>query len=129
MQSDKTPKAIEKAIADSDKTVRVGVELMDQLDMDKSLKVNLLIDIIEKRTTEEKQAALNALGKVPAEFSKAGFSRLLGPNGSRKIEPRNFIGVEMRRLKKAEILKSSIISAGIRKALERGCTWHPIRAV
>jgi quinoprotein glucose dehydrogenase len=88
MQSDKTPQAIERAIADSDKTVRVaGLNLMDQLDMDKSLKVNLLIDIIEKRTTEEKQAALNALGKVPAEFSKSGFSQLLDQMGAGKLNP------------------------------------------
>ncbi|RPA69703.1 heme-binding protein [Cyclobacteriaceae bacterium YHN15] len=88
MKSDRTPQAIERAIADSDKTVRVaGLNLMDQLDMDKSLKVNLLIDIIEKRTTEEKQAALNALGKVPAEFSKPGFSQLLDQMGAGKLNP------------------------------------------
>jgi quinoprotein glucose dehydrogenase len=87
MQSDKTPKAIEKAIADADKSVRVGgLNLLDQLDMDKLLKVNLLIDIIEKRTTEEKQAALNALGKVPAAFSKVGFARLLDQMGAGKLD-------------------------------------------
>lgn len=88
MQSGKTPLAIERAIADSDKNVRVsGLNLMDQLDMDKDLKVNLLIDIIEKRTTEEKQAALNALGNVPAEFSKQGFARLLGQMENGSLDP------------------------------------------
>jgi putative heme-binding domain-containing protein len=87
MQSEKTPQAIERAIADSDKNLRVaGLNLMDQLDMDKTLKVNLLIDIIEKRTTEEKQAALNALGNVPAEFSKSGFARLLGQMETGKLD-------------------------------------------
>jgi quinoprotein glucose dehydrogenase len=86
MQSDKTPQAIERAIADPDKSVRVaGLNLMDQLDMDKSLKVNLLIDIIDKRTLEEKQAALSALGKVPAEFSKSGFAHLLDQMGTGKL--------------------------------------------
>ncbi|MFD2200749.1 DUF7133 domain-containing protein [Shivajiella indica] len=88
MQSNKTPQAIEKAIADSDKTVRVaGLNLMDQLVMDNSLKVKLLIDVIGKRTTEEKQAALNALGKVPAEFSKSGFSLLFEQMGKGQLNP------------------------------------------
>jgi len=87
MQSGKTPQAIERSIADSDKNVRVaGLNLMDQLDMDKTLKVNLLIDIIEKRTIEEKQAALNALGNVQADFSKPGFVRLLSQMETGKLD-------------------------------------------
>ncbi|RZS97254.1 HEAT repeat domain-containing protein [Cecembia calidifontis] len=86
MQSEKTPEAIEKSIADADKSVRVsGLKLLDQLDIDKNLKVSLLMDVIDKRTTEEKQAAILALGKIPVEFSGTAFDRLLDQMGSGKL--------------------------------------------
>ncbi|EKB50515.1 DUF7133 domain-containing protein [Cecembia lonarensis] len=86
IEAKKTPEAIERAIADADKAVRVsGLQLLDQLDIDKKLKVNLLSDIIDKRTVEEQQAALLALGKIPAEFSKPLFISLLDKMGSGKL--------------------------------------------
>lgn len=81
-----TPTGIETALADSDKSVRVtGLTLLDQLDLDKELKVKLLMDVIEKRTTEEKQAALVALGKIPVENSAASFEKLLGQMSNGKL--------------------------------------------
>jgi quinoprotein glucose dehydrogenase len=78
MESKETPQAIEKALAANDKSVRVaGLTLLEQLELDKELKVNLLSEVIEKRTTEEKQAALIALGKLPVENTKETFDKLL----------------------------------------------------
>ena len=86
MNAAATALGIESALADSDKSVRVaGLTLLDQLELDKGLKVKLLMDVIEKRTTEEKQAALVALGKVPAENSAASFEALIAQMGSGKL--------------------------------------------
>jgi quinoprotein glucose dehydrogenase len=86
MESSRTPEAIEKAIASTDKSLRVsGLQLLDQLDIDKELKVNLLSDIISKRTIEEKQAALMALGKIPSAFSTPLFTSLFEDMVSGKL--------------------------------------------
>lgn len=86
MNASTTPKGIESALADSDKSVRVaGLTLLDQLDLDKELKVKLLMEVIEKRTTEEKQAALVALGKVPVENTSASFEKLLAQMSAGKL--------------------------------------------
>lgn len=78
MESEQTPNAIEKALADRDKSVRVaGLTLLEQLELDRELKVNLLAEVIEKRTTEEKQAALISLGRVPVQYTRATFETLL----------------------------------------------------
>ncbi len=95
MNSSKTPEAIEKAIADANKSVRVsGLQLLDQLDIDKGLKVSLLGDIIEKRTIEEKQAALLALGKIPSSFSQALFSQLMDQMGSGRLQTEVLLELE-----------------------------------
>lgn len=95
MNSNKTPEAIEKAIADADKSVRVsGLQLLDQLDIDKNLKVSLLSDIIEKRTIEEKQAALLALGKIPSSFSQTLFSQLMDQMGTGKLQTEVLLELE-----------------------------------
>lgn len=87
MQSQNTAEAIEKAMADKDKTVRVaGLTLLDQLDVDKLLKVKLLTEVIEKRTIEEKQAALVALGKIPVEFTQKTFEGLIAQMSSGRID-------------------------------------------
>lgn len=86
MEAQETPIAIEKALADSDKTVRVaGLTLLEQLELDRELKVNLLSEVIEKRTTEEKQAALISLGKIPVEYTKGTFEGLLNHMASNKL--------------------------------------------
>jgi putative heme-binding domain-containing protein len=86
MNANTTAKGIESALADTDKSVRVaGLTLLDQLDLDKELKVKLLMEVIEKRTTEEKQAALVALGKVPVENTSASFEKLLAQMSAGKL--------------------------------------------
>jgi quinoprotein glucose dehydrogenase len=95
MNSGKTPEAIGKAIADANKSVRVsGLQLLDQLDIDKELKVSLLSDIIEKRTLEEKQASLLALGKIPPSFSKDLFSQLMDQMATGRLQTEVLLELE-----------------------------------
>lgn len=70
--------AIQQALSDKEKSVRVaGLDLLDQLDISEELTVSMLAEVIEKRTTEEKQAALTTLADVPAEYSQETLSELL----------------------------------------------------
>ncbi|GAB2519131.1 HEAT repeat domain-containing protein [Spirosoma aerophilum] len=71
-------KAIEVAMADKEKSVRVaGLDLLSKTNMDKDRMVTLLSDVIANRTTEEKQAALLTLGKLPIKNSQKAFDPLL----------------------------------------------------
>lgn len=56
------------------------------MDVDKLLKVKLLTEVIEKRTIEEKQAALVALGKIPVEFTQKTFEGLIAQMSSGRID-------------------------------------------
>ncbi len=83
MNVPETELAIERSIADSDKNVRVaGLTLLNQLDLDKDLKVKLLSEVIQNQTTEEKQAALVSLGKLPIDTSRETFESLIERMGS-----------------------------------------------
>ncbi len=71
-------KAIEQALSDQEKSVRVaGLDLVAKTTMSQDLMVSLLSDVIAKRTTEEKQAALVTLGKLPVKHSQKVFDQLL----------------------------------------------------
>ncbi|MFC4874007.1 HEAT repeat domain-containing protein [Negadavirga shengliensis] len=70
--------AIEQATGDREKNVRVAaLDLMSELEMEGDLMAELLADVIGKRTTEEKQAALLTLGTVDPEYSAPVFEQLL----------------------------------------------------
>jgi len=78
MKDSQIDKAIERALADRDKVVRVrALDLLAQLDISYERKANLLADVIEKSSTEEKQAALLTLGTLPASYSENIFENLL----------------------------------------------------
>ena len=78
LKTDKNDQAIESALSDRDKSVRVaGLDLLGQLKISQDLKSKLLADVIEKQTTEEKQAALITLGSLPAAHSAETFEKLL----------------------------------------------------
>ena len=63
--------AIQQALSDKDKTVRIaGIDLLGTLNISKELMVSLLSEVINSKTTEEKQAALLTLGKLPVENSE-----------------------------------------------------------
>ncbi|CAM3460214.1 HEAT repeat domain-containing protein [Pontibacter korlensis] len=70
--------AIEQALADQEKSVRVeGLNMLADMDISKELMVSLLSDVINKRTAEEKQAALLTLGTLPLQYSQPVFEQLL----------------------------------------------------
>src|SRR5690606_14917215 len=56
---------IEIAMKDNSRAVRVvGLDLLTKTDISQDLMVNLLQDVIQNRTTDEKQAALLSLGNL-----------------------------------------------------------------
>lgn len=78
--------AIKTGLADKEKNVRVtALDLLPKMDLEKSLMVSLLQNVIETRTVEEKQAALLTLGTLPVERTKPVFEKLLGQLESKKL--------------------------------------------
>lgn len=71
-------KAIEQALSDPEKSVRVaGLDMLGKTDIPKDMMVNLLSDVISKRTPEEKQAAVLTLGSLPVANTQPVFEDLL----------------------------------------------------
>jgi len=86
MQDEKIDEAIRHALSDKDKTVRTaGIDLLGSLNISKELMVTLLSEVINSKTTEEKQAALLTLGKLPVENSKKVFDELLNKMANGKL--------------------------------------------
>ncbi|CAN5248185.1 c-type cytochrome [soil metagenome] len=88
MNYDQMDQAIEQALSDRQKNVRVaGLDLIADLEMAEDLRVSLLQDVINTRTTEEKQAALVTLGTVPVESSRPVLENLLTRIENEKLPP------------------------------------------
>ena len=80
--------AIKTAIADKDKAVRVtGIDLIAKMNIPKELMVSLLSDVINTKTSQEKQAALLTLGNLPVQYSKNVFDDLLRKMSAGKLSP------------------------------------------
>ncbi|AHM62746.1 heme-binding protein [Flammeovirgaceae bacterium 311] len=80
--------AIELALKDRDKKVRVaGLDLLPKLNVSEDLMVSLLADVIDKRTTEEKQAAILTLGTLPVSHTQKVFEDLLQRMEAGKLPP------------------------------------------
>ena len=78
LEGDHKDQAIQQALSDQDKNVRVaGLDLLSTLDIPKDLMIDLINDVIAKRTTEEKQAAVLTLGDIPLEYAQAPLEGLL----------------------------------------------------
>ncbi|MEP7106531.1 MAG: HEAT repeat domain-containing protein [Ferruginibacter sp.] len=78
--------AIKLAIAGKDKTVRIaGLDLLGKMNIPKELMVSLLSDVIDSKTTEEKQASLLTLGKLPVKNTEKVFERLLQQMANGKL--------------------------------------------
>lgn len=68
MEDAKTDEAIKQALADKEKSVRVvALDLLAKTNMPEDVMLSLLSDVINTRTTEEKQAALITLGSLRSE--------------------------------------------------------------
>ncbi|MDT0648101.1 HEAT repeat domain-containing protein [Zunongwangia sp. F260] len=85
-------KAIQYAISDKEKNVRVrGLELLASQDVSEELTTKLLTEVIEKRSTEEKQAALLALGSLPVKYSEDIFKNLLIQLQNKELAPEIYL--------------------------------------
>jgi quinoprotein glucose dehydrogenase len=86
LQDENLNDAIKLGLGDSDKSVRiVALDLLTKSDMSKEVMVSLLTDVIQKRTAEEKQAALTTLGTLPLENTQKVFELLLSQKKNGKL--------------------------------------------
>ena len=84
----KLAEAIQQALSDKEKLVRVaGLDLLAKQNISKELMVNLLSNVINNRTVEEKQAALLTLGKLPVENSNKVLNELLNKMANGNLPP------------------------------------------
>jgi quinoprotein glucose dehydrogenase len=92
IEDEQIDRAIEQALSDRVKEVRIaGLDLLAKQDISKELTANLLSEVIEKRSTEEKQAALLTLGTLPAEYSKGILESLLIRLEKEKLAPEIYL--------------------------------------
>ncbi|MDT0689588.1 HEAT repeat domain-containing protein [Salegentibacter sp. F188] len=88
MQEENLDKAIQQAISDSEKSVRIkGLELLATQEVSEELTASLLAEIIKKRSSEEKQAAVLTLGSLPVEYSGDIFGDLLDQMEQGELAP------------------------------------------
>ncbi|WP_026462902.1 HEAT repeat domain-containing protein [Adhaeribacter aquaticus] len=86
LESKQISKAIEQALSDSEKTVRVAaIDLLGKTNMQPNLMVSMLSEVIDTRTAEEKQAALLTLGKLPVQHTQKVFDQLLNKLAAGKL--------------------------------------------
>ena len=84
--------AIKLAIADKDKSVRIaGIDLLPKMNISKDLMVSLLSDVINTKTTEEKQAAVLTLGNLPLQNSKTVFDDMLQKMATGKLSSDTYL--------------------------------------
>ena len=71
--------AIKLALADPEKEVRVAaLDLLKNIAVEEQVKAELLSEVIEKHSIEEKQAAVQALTALSIEISRPLFEKLVG---------------------------------------------------
>ncbi len=84
--------AIAQAVSDKEKMVRIaGIDLLGRSNVSPMLMVKLLNDVINTKSTEEKQAALLTLGKMPLAFSGSVINAQLDKMEAGKLSPDIYI--------------------------------------
>jgi quinoprotein glucose dehydrogenase len=92
LQSAQIGDAIKQALSDKEKSVRIaGIDLLGKMNISKELMVSLLTEVINTKSSEEKQAALLTLGKLPIENSRKVFDDLLQKMASHKLSSEIYI--------------------------------------
>jgi hypothetical protein len=87
-QDNRMDEAIKLAMTDREKNVRItAISLIDKLNIPKQLMADLLSDVIKTRTTEEKQASLTTLGKLPLVNTEKVLDGLLQQMAAGKLPP------------------------------------------
>jgi putative heme-binding domain-containing protein len=80
------------AIADREKMVRIaGIDLLGKSNVSPVLMVKLLSDVINTKSTEEKQAALLTLGKLPVALSGRVINAQLDKMAAGTLSPEVYI--------------------------------------
>lgn len=80
--------AVSQALSDKERTVRVeGLKLLQKMNISKDLMVSLLQQVIATKTTEEKQAAILTLGRLPLEYAKKPLQSLLDKMAAGQLSP------------------------------------------
>jgi quinoprotein glucose dehydrogenase len=78
--------AIKIALQDKEKEVRVtALDLLPKMPMEKDVMVTLLMNVIQTKTVEERQAAIITLGTLPPESTQEAFDRLLVQLENKKL--------------------------------------------
>lgn len=86
MNDAQSEQAIQIAIADKDKKVRVtGLDLLPKMSISKDLVAKLLSDVINSKTMEEKQAAMLSLGRLPTANTEKYFTAYLDQMANGKL--------------------------------------------
>ncbi len=84
--------AIKQALSDKEKMVRItGIDLLGKTELPTAMMVELLADVIDTKSAEEKQAALLTLGKLPVGDTKAVFDKQLTKMEAGKLSPEVYI--------------------------------------
>lgn len=89
LKSEHMADAIKQALSDKEKSVRVvGIDLLGKTPLPTELMVDLLANVINTRSTEEKQAALLTLGNMPAGAAQvAVFGQQLDKMSKGELSP------------------------------------------
>ncbi|ULQ52734.1 HEAT repeat domain-containing protein [Flavihumibacter fluvii] len=84
--------AIQQALTDKEKIVRVaGIDLLGKTAVSTDLVVKLLSDVINTKSSEEKQAALLMLGKLPVSQTQKVFDAQLDKMAKGSLSPDVYI--------------------------------------
>ena len=108
LEGSQKAETIKQALADPEKGVRVaGLDLLKDIAVDEQLKVELLSEVIEKWTMEEKQAAVQALTALSSANSRPVFEKLISrlESGSLPAEIQLELSEALDSLGDAELLK------------------------
>jgi HEAT repeat protein len=88
MQDARISDAIKMATADKDKMVRVaGIGFLKKMNISQELMVSLLSEVIQTKTTEEKQESLLTLGKLSIKNTRPVFESLLHQMETNQLPP------------------------------------------
>ena len=116
LQDEWISEAIRHAMRDNNKVVRIaGIDLIDKLNISNDLMVSLLAEVIDTKTVEEKQVALQTLGKLPVESSKKAFEKLVMQMAEGKLSSAVYLEL-------AEAIDSTQSSELIRKYKQASST-------
>ncbi len=92
LEAPQQEEAIKLALADSEKPLRVAaLDLLENMAIPEPVMVGLLADVIDTKTTEEKQAAIITLGKIPMQHSGGLFNKLLDEMEAGGLSPEVYL--------------------------------------